>query len=129
MKLFLLSILVFGLILVDSATNKRVFLADDNAEVVGSDSYQSDLPPIDCAKVPPAFWCANDELTTKCGFECKKYNETTRNKKLQLTLLYESLCPDCQEFILGSFYRDVYLQFGDFVDFELVPYGNAKTKV
>uniref|UniRef100_A0A914XQD4 Gamma-interferon-inducible lysosomal thiol reductase n=1 Tax=Panagrolaimus superbus TaxID=310955 RepID=A0A914XQD4_9BILA len=96
----------------------------------GSRTYIKEASPINCAKVPPTFWCTNAKLTKECGFEqlCDRYSKATKNEKLQLTIFYESLCPDCQEFIINDFYRDVYLQFGDFIKFELVPYGNAKNE-
>uniref|UniRef100_A0AC34EYW5 Gamma-interferon-inducible lysosomal thiol reductase n=1 Tax=Panagrolaimus sp. ES5 TaxID=591445 RepID=A0AC34EYW5_9BILA len=96
----------------------------------GSRTYIKDASTVDCAKVPPTFWCASEKLTKECGFEelCERYSKATKNEKLQLTLFYESLCPDCQEFIINDFYRNVYLKFGDFIKFELVPYGNAKNE-
>jgi interferon gamma-inducible protein 30 len=91
-------------------------------------NYIKESSPIDCAKVPPTFWCVNEKLTKECGFDklCDGYSKATKNQKLQLTIFYESLCPDCQEFMTNDFYRNVYLKFGDFIKFELVPYGNAK---
>jgi len=91
---------------------------------------RSNIEDINCARVSPSLWCLHDELTKKCGFVevCNRYNKAAKNQKVQLTVLYESLCPDCQKFISNTLYRDVYLHFGDYVDIELVPYGNAKNK-
>lgn len=131
MKLVVL--LLFGVSLIEQsslAASKRVLESSRDIRTFPRNAVNSSAP-IDCSKVPPAFWCANPALTSQCGFEslCKRYSDSTKNKKLQFTLFYESLCPDCQEFLLGTFYRDVYLNFGDYVDFELVPYGNAKIQV
>uniref|UniRef100_A0A914CN99 Gamma-interferon-inducible lysosomal thiol reductase n=1 Tax=Acrobeloides nanus TaxID=290746 RepID=A0A914CN99_9BILA len=85
---------------------------------------------VNCARIPPSFWCSNDQLTKTCGFAevCNRYSQASKNQKVKLTVLYESMCPDCQKFITDILYRDVYLKFGDFVEIELVPYGNAKNK-
>ena len=112
-----------------------LFTIFGDASIIGTPNAKGPLnqvaSSVDCSKVPPAFWCVSDKLTKECGFDqlCDRYSKATKNKKLQLTLFYEALCPDCQEFIINSFYRDVYLQFGDFMNFELVPYGNAKNQV
>ncbi|KAH7727301.1 Protein F37H8.5 [Aphelenchoides avenae] len=92
----------------------------------GSVVHGSDA--IDCSRVPPSLWCQNAKLTEKCGFSdiCSRYRKASSGKRVQLTLLYEGLCPGCQNFIINNLYRDVYLQYGDYVDIELVPYGNAK---
>jgi len=83
---------------------------------------------IDCARVPPSFWCKNPKIARQCNVEeqCKKFNDGSSGKKLLITLLFESLCPDCQEFITGALYNKVYLHFKDYVDIELVAYGNAR---
>ncbi|KAI6228159.1 GILT-like protein F37H8.5 [Aphelenchoides besseyi] len=89
----------------------------------------ADVPKnIDCSQLPPALWCKNEELAAKCEVQdaCKKYREGSKGKKLLLTVLYESLCPDCQEFITGDLYNKVYSKFQKYVDIELIPYGNAK---
>jgi interferon gamma-inducible protein 30 len=101
-----------------------------SSELQGARSYTRQASPIDCAKVPPTFWCTNKKLTNECGFDklCDRYSKASKNEKLQLTIYYEALCPDCQEFLTNDFYREVYLQFGDFIKFELVPYGNAKNE-
>lgn len=45
--------------------------------------------------------------------------------KVELTLYYESLCPDCQLFIRHQFYP-TYLKVGEIFNPTLVPYGNAE---
>ncbi|CAD5211524.1 unnamed protein product [Bursaphelenchus okinawaensis] len=83
---------------------------------------------IDCSRVPPSLWCLNPELSKECNVEeqCKSYLSKSKGQKVQLTLLFEALCPDCEEFITGTFYHDIYLKHGDKIDIELVPYGNAR---
>ncbi|CEF69875.1 Gamma-interferon-inducible lysosomal thiol reductase [Strongyloides ratti] len=88
-----------------------------------TDSYNS----LDCAEIPPALWCKNDKVKKECGFDklCNRYERRMTNQTLKITLLYEALCPDCQEFILGPLH-DVYTHFENYIDLELVPFGNAK---
>ncbi|KAI6184119.1 Gamma-interferon-inducible lysosomal thiol reductase [Aphelenchoides bicaudatus] len=82
---------------------------------------------LDCGRVPPSLWCKNDEIAKKCGVadQCGTYKKESSNKKLLITVLFEGLCPDCQQFISGALYNDVYEHFQKYVDIELVPYGNA----
>lgn len=83
--------------------------------------------PFDCAEIPPALWCESDQMKKECGFDklCYKYERRMTNQTLRITLLYESLCPDCQEFILGPLH-DIYIHFKNYIELELVPFGNAK---
>ncbi|KHN88797.1 GILT-like protein F37H8.5 [Toxocara canis] len=83
-----------------------------------------------CNTVPPSLWCESTKLATKCGFQplCDKYIRETKNKRVKLALLYESLCNGCQNMITKTLYPIVYKDFGAYVDIELVPYGNAKIK-
>uniref|UniRef100_A0A5S6QPU7 Saposin A-type domain-containing protein n=1 Tax=Trichuris muris TaxID=70415 RepID=A0A5S6QPU7_TRIMR len=83
----------------------------------------------DC-NVPPSLWCDNEEIAERCNASeaCENYNRTTFNEKIKLTVLYETLCPDCQDFILLELERFVWKFGRDFVDFELVPYGNARRR-
>ncbi|KRY17183.1 GILT-like protein F37H8.5, partial [Trichinella spiralis] len=57
---------------------------------------------------------------------CLYYNTSKLDKKIKLTLLYETLCPDCQEFILNTLQRYDWKCGQDFVDFNLISYGNAR---
>jgi len=83
----------------------------------------ADQPPI-----PPPFWCDDASLAKKAGVsdQCNAYNASAFGKKLKLTFLYESLCPDCQVLIKNVLYPQVWKYGRDFVDLELVPYGNAR---
>jgi len=75
-----------------------------------------------------SFWCEDPSLASKAGVsdQCQAYNSSAFGKKLKLTLLYESLCPDCQILIRDALYPQVWKMGRDFVDLELVPYGNAR---
>lgn len=88
----------------------------------------NDVPVVNCDRIPPLFWCKSKEIAQKCGVvdQCTKYEEGSSKQKLLITVLYESFCPGCQNFITGHLYDDVYTKFGKYVDIELVPYGNAK---
>ncbi|KAJ1355312.1 hypothetical protein KIN20_012655 [Parelaphostrongylus tenuis] len=81
-----------------------------------------------CTSVPPSLWCANDELSKQCGFEdlCNRYRLANHNKPINITVLMEALCPDCQLWIVGEFYPKVFKNFAEFINIELVPFGNAK---
>lgn len=50
---------------------------------------------------------------------------TTEAPKVAFTLYYESLCPDCQQFIGQQLYP-TYLKIGQIINLTLVPYGNAQ---
>ncbi|KRZ88538.1 GILT-like protein F37H8.5 [Trichinella sp. T8] len=78
--------------------------------------------------IPPALWCNSENVATECSVldACLYYNTSQLDKKIKLTLLYETLCPDCQEFILNTLQRYVWKYGQDFVDFNLIPYGNAR---
>ncbi|KRY26976.1 hypothetical protein T01_7094 [Trichinella spiralis] len=47
-------------------------------------------------------------------------------KKIKLTLPYETIFPGCPECILTILQRCVWKYGQDFVDFNLIPYGNAR---
>ncbi|CAD5223112.1 unnamed protein product [Bursaphelenchus xylophilus] len=82
--------------------------------------------PIDCANIPPSFYCKNEELAKHCDVHnlCEKIEEKAFGKKIHMTLLYETLCPDSQRFFpkLVEFIEE----YGQFVDLEMVPLGNAQ---
>ncbi|VDM73235.1 unnamed protein product, partial [Strongylus vulgaris] len=53
------------------------------------------------------------------------YNATTYDERLNITILTESLCIDCQRFFVNQLYPIIFEKFADFVNIEFVPYGNA----
>lgn len=81
-----------------------------------------------CSVIPPSLWCSNAELSKECGFEvhCNRYLASTHNQRINITVLLEALCPDCQRWIVEELYPHVFKNFMDFVNIEFVPYGNAR---
>lgn len=98
------------------------------ADILYADQAAGDY---ECDRIPPTLYCKNENLTEACGLSqlCNRYRKASANQAVQITVLYESLCPDSQQFIVENLYRDVYLRLGGYVDIELVPYGNAKRQV
>lgn len=78
--------------------------------------------------IPPPLWCDDPSVASKVGVsdQCQAYNSSAYGKKMKLTLLYESLCPDCQMLIRDVIYPQVWKYGKDFIDLELIPYGNAR---
>ncbi|XP_062595798.1 gamma-interferon-inducible lysosomal thiol reductase-like [Saccostrea cucullata] len=78
--------------------------------------------------VPPEFWCSSEEVATLCQVteQCSHYYQSTgKADKVELTLYFESLCPDCKNFFrkqLTKTYNDI----GEIINLTLVPYGNAR---
>ncbi|KAK5971308.1 Gamma interferon inducible lysosomal thiol reductase, partial [Trichostrongylus colubriformis] len=81
-----------------------------------------------CSVIPPSLWCSHKEIINECGFtdKCDRYHEATYNQRINITVLIEALCPDCQRWIVEELYPHIFKKFMDFVNIELVPYGNAK---
>ncbi|CAJ0581605.1 unnamed protein product, partial [Mesorhabditis spiculigera] len=81
-----------------------------------------------CSTTPPGLWCENDALAKECGWDlaCSEYKKGVYNKPVQITLLYESLCPGCQRFIQQQLYPAFKAFPSTHLKIELVPYGNAK---
>ncbi|KAI1707448.1 gamma interferon inducible lysosomal thiol reductase (GILT) domain-containing protein [Ditylenchus destructor] len=81
----------------------------------------------DCSHIPPSLWCTSPIIAAKCGVSqaCESYAQANRNQPVQITLLYESLCPFCSRFIVNQL-SAIYEQYEDFVNIELVPCGNKE---
>uniref|UniRef100_A0A915HIB2 Saposin A-type domain-containing protein n=1 Tax=Romanomermis culicivorax TaxID=13658 RepID=A0A915HIB2_ROMCU len=81
-----------------------------------------------CCDIPPSAWCQNDQIDEKCNItqQCRKYKSEMSGRKFQIQLLYETLCPDCQNFIKRELKREYWKIAREFVEFEFLPYGNAK---
>ncbi|KRY83607.1 GILT-like protein F37H8.5 [Trichinella pseudospiralis] len=45
--------------------------------------------------------------------------------RIKLTVLYETLCKDCSQFFQQVIYPKIWALGRDFIDLELIPYGNA----
>jgi len=78
--------------------------------------------------IPPPFWCETPSLAKKANVldQCNAYNTSAYGRKFKLTFLYESLCPDCQLFMKNVLYARIWKDGRDFIDLELIPYGNAR---
>jgi len=83
---------------------------------------------ISCARIPPSLWCSCDKLSEKCGFteKCKQFRRSSYNKPVSLTLLYESLCPGCSQFITQVLSKASAKFSEKYLKVELIPYGNAR---
>lgn len=87
-------------------------------------------------KHSPLTWCASAEAQLQCGVSklCVKANRSreltneTRGltaEPVKIEVFYESLCPDCRDYISNMLYPSSLL-LGDIMDLTVVPYGNAK---
>ncbi|CAO4365348.1 unnamed protein product [Caenorhabditis nigoni] len=96
------------------------------ASIVLFGANQATAP--NCDAIPTSMWCSNKDIEKACGFtqQCDKHRAATHNQKINITVLIEALCPDCQNFLTKQLYPVVFKNFGDFVNIELVPFGNAK---
>ncbi|MFH4980866.1 hypothetical protein AB6A40_007575 [Gnathostoma spinigerum] len=83
-----------------------------------------------CDRIPPSLWCANGDMATLCGWKemCDEFKSAMGGQRLKITLLYESKCIDCQEFITEVLYPKLYTQLKDDIEITLVPFGNAHIK-
>lgn len=80
---------------------------------------------IDCQKIPSTFWCTNNELTEACNFTQSCENRQNSTSKVQLTVLFSSFCYHSQKFINEVLFPNIYTNFKDHVEIDLVPFGNA----
>lgn len=53
--------------------------------------------------------------------------QVTKTDAVNLTIYYESLCPDCKNFFIKTL-RHVVTSLEGYLNLQLVPYGNAETK-
>jgi len=79
--------------------------------------------------LPSRFWCDSKETASRCGVldQCQQ-QEWTRHRDaspVDITLYYESLCPDCRDFWTKQLFP-TYQKVGSIMNITLVPYGNAK---
>lgn len=80
-----------------------------------------------------SLWCTNAQIAKSCEVaeQCSEYIWNLGEKKMNdknivnLTVYYETLCPDCQEFMSGELWK-AYQSVFDIMSLHLVPYGNAK---
>ncbi|XP_046719002.1 gamma-interferon-inducible lysosomal thiol reductase-like [Silurus meridionalis] len=65
----------------------------------------------------------------RCGVleQCVKVNSSKSADLVNVTLYYESLCPDCQVFLAIQL-MPTFIMLRDIITLELVPFGNAEEK-
>lgn len=87
-------------------------------------------------RFPPCLWCDNAEIAVQCKVFDQCMESVWRLEKLgheqaaplvNFDLYYESLCPDCQQFIVSQLYP-TFTKVGAIMNLTLVPYGNANEK-
>ncbi|CAF3299652.1 unnamed protein product [Rotaria socialis] len=83
---------------------------------------------INCSK-SSAKWCRNKKIARVCGIteQCKNsvWKKQNQNGKVNFTLYYETLCPDCRQFMTTELWK-AYQTISDIVNITIVPYGNAR---
>lgn len=59
--------------------------------------------------IPPDFWCDHSTIAKRCGAEqyCRNYKTNMVGRKFNLTLYFETHCPDSQLFIVDRLYPKV----------------------
>lgn len=93
------------------------------------------LGAISATKCPTdsSLWCSNADIARACEVtkQCSDYVwdlEKTNVKDqyiVNFTIYYETLCPDCREFMSGELWK-AYQSVSDIMNLQIVPYGNAK---
>ena len=94
----------------------------------------------DC-KQGPSYWCRDQETSIKCGAQAfcnllkddskikfqPTVNRETAAPAVNVSFYYESLCPGCREVWRDQLYPTFQaLGASGIVNFEFVPYGNAR---
>ncbi|CAF0936065.1 unnamed protein product [Adineta steineri] len=83
---------------------------------------------VNCPK-SSANWCDNKDIAQACGVidQCNKYvwNIHAADDLVNLTVYYETLCPDCRDFIKTQVWN-AYQSILSIVNISFVPYGNAR---
>lgn len=76
----------------------------------------------------PSLWCSSEHIARTCLVEeqCRStvWSKQTAAPKVNLTLYYETLCPDCKNFIHNQLWP-TFLRVAEIFNLELIPYGNA----
>ncbi|KAH7729062.1 CRE-PQN-48 protein [Aphelenchoides avenae] len=87
--------------------------------------HRAQQAPSSC-DVPPDFWCDSQEIAQRCNVlqQCDSFRRS--RQPITVTLMFEALCPFCQRFITNHL-SNLYNQYhAHGVEFELVPFGNAR---
>ncbi|XP_046548800.1 gamma-interferon-inducible lysosomal thiol reductase-like [Haliotis rubra] len=82
--------------------------------------------------LPPSLWCSSNDVADACKVteHCRRTVwKTVRGPAppVNFTLYYESLCPDCRNFITTQLFP-AFTAVGSIFNLTLVPYGNAEEK-
>ncbi|KAK7091127.1 gamma-interferon-inducible lysosomal thiol reductase-like [Littorina saxatilis] len=82
-------------------------------------------------RFPPQLWCSSEEIAIQCKVyqQCKEsvWTVKTNAALVEFELYFESLCPDCRNFIKTQLFP-TYTKVGSIMNITLVPYGNAREK-
>ncbi|XP_074640668.1 gamma-interferon-inducible lysosomal thiol reductase-like [Tubulanus polymorphus] len=83
-----------------------------------------------CCDHPPSLWCSSENIARQCQVEeqCRKWKfYAGRVEPVQFTLYFESLCPDCKQFVTNQLYP-TWMEIGEIMNLTLIPYGNAEER-
>ncbi|KAK2179842.1 hypothetical protein NP493_469g00002 [Ridgeia piscesae] len=83
-------------------------------------------------RFPPSVWCSSEDIAKECEVTeaCRKnvwLSATREGAAVPLALYYETLCPDCKNFVQTQLWP-AYQKVGSIMNVTLVPYGNAWEK-
>uniref|UniRef100_A0A914CBC3 Uncharacterized protein n=1 Tax=Acrobeloides nanus TaxID=290746 RepID=A0A914CBC3_9BILA len=81
--------------------------------------------------LPPDLWCDHPVAAIACTGSlryCDQYRNNRKGKKFELTLAFESACPDSQQCVVYRLYPKLLTQpqIANIVEFTPVPWGLAK---
>lgn len=83
----------------------------------------------DECNLPPSQWCTSEDIARKCGVykQCKLAMRIDPFAgPVNMTLYYESECPDCKRFFSTQLYHTWKVLGTQVLNLTLVPYGNAR---
>ncbi|KRZ82887.1 GILT-like protein F37H8.5 [Trichinella sp. T8] len=85
------------------------------------------LPVVQCAfkLSPECFVFENVPTGGNAWFPTSIKALQSDRHRIKLTVLYETLCKDCAQFFQQVIYPKIWALGKDFIDLELIPYGNA----
>ncbi|CEF60543.1 Gamma-interferon-inducible lysosomal thiol reductase [Strongyloides ratti] len=101
-----------------------LFVSNDIISGANYPSHHHSVSYYECT-IPPDYWCDSVESARLCGVvqQCETFNRD--RKPIKISLMFEALCPYCQRFITNHL-GPIYNQFKNYIQLELVPWGNAR---